>query len=71
MLKNCALCKVVGLVLIIGALNWGSTVFLNNNFVDSMLGMGSAAAKVVYGLVTLCGLIMLVSYFKACPACKK
>ena len=72
MLKQaCLLCKVVGLLAIIGALNWASVAFLNMNFVERLLGVGTMATKVAYGLVGLSGLGLLVSFFTVCPACKK
>ena len=72
MLKQaCILCKVVGLIAIIGALNWGSISVFQVNFVEQLLGMGTMATRVVYGLVGLSGLALLASYFIVCPACKK
>lgn len=72
MLKQaCLFCKIVGAIAIIGALNWGLVGLLNLNLVDQVLGAGSAASRVVYGLVGLSGLALLGSYFMICPACKK
>ena len=72
MLKQaCLLCKFVGLIAIIGALNWGSICLFQVNFVERLLGMGTMATRVVYGLVGLSGLALLVSFFTVCPACKK
>ena len=72
MLKQaCVLCKIVGLIAIIGALNWGSISVLQVNFVEQLLGMGTMATRVVYGLVGLSGLALLASFFMVCPACKK
>ena len=42
-------------LVIVGALNWGLTVF-GMNLVDMLLGMGSTLAKVVYLLVGVSGL---------------
>ena len=72
MLKQaCILCKLVGLIAIIGALNWGSICVFQVNFVEQLLGMGTMATRVVYGLVGLSGLALLASFFMVCPACKK
>ena len=72
MLKQaCFLCKIVGAVAIVGALNWGSIGLLNVNFVENLLGAGSALTRGVYCLVGLSGLMLLASYFIVCPACKK
>ena len=72
MLKQaCMLCKFVGLLAIVGALNWGSISLFQMNFVEQLLGVGTTATRVVYGLVGLSGLALLASYFIVCPACKK
>ena len=68
--QSCALCKVVGLIAILGALNWATTGIWGVNFVERIFGMGKAA-KAVYGLVGLSGLALLASFFMICPACKK
>ncbi len=72
MLKQaCFLCKIVGAVAIVGALNWGLVGLLNINAVERILGEGTTITRIVYGLVGLSGLALLVSYFTVCPACKK
>lgn len=72
MLKQaCMLCKVVGILAIIGALNWGSIGLLQVNFVENLLGQMPVVLRVVYGLVGLSGLALLASFFMSCPACKK
>ena len=72
MLKQaCGLCKVVGLIAIIGALNWAAVGFLNTNFVEQVFGAGTMITKIVYGLVGLSGLALFASFFMVCPACKK
>ena len=69
---KCPLCKVMALLVIVGALNWGSVAVFNVNFVENVLGgLGANVVKVVYILVGLSGLVLLVSCFKNCPACKK
>ncbi len=69
--QSCFLCKIVGLLAIIGALNWGSISLFQVNFVENLLGQYPTAVRVVYGLVGLSGLALLASYFMVCPACKK
>lgn len=72
MLKQaCLLCKVVGAIAIIGALNWGGVGIANVNFVDHFLGAGSMAARIVYILFGLSGVALLTSFFMVCPKCKK
>jgi uncharacterized membrane protein YuzA (DUF378 family) len=72
MLKQaCTFCKVVGLIAILGALNWVAVGFFNTNFVEQIFGVGTTLTKSVYALVGLSGLALFASYFMVCPACKK
>ncbi|MBI4372131.1 MAG: DUF378 domain-containing protein [Candidatus Omnitrophica bacterium] len=72
MLKQaCFLCKIVGALVIIGALNWGLVGLLDLNLVERLFGVATTVTRVVYGLVGLAGLVILASYFTVCPACKK
>jgi uncharacterized membrane protein YuzA (DUF378 family) len=55
---------VVVLIAVIGAVNWGLIGFFNFNLVDAIFGGGaqeqtSAASRVVYAIVGLCGLAAL------------
>ena len=69
---KCPICKTMAVLVIVGALNWGSVGLFGNNFVEQLLaGFGPAVIKTVYILVGISGLVLLVSCFKACPACKK
>ena len=68
--QSCVVCKVVGALAIIGAVNWG-LVAINHNLVAHFLGNGTTAVKIVYGLIGLSGLALFASYFMVCPACKK
>ena len=63
----CVVCKIVGLLVIIGALNWGLVGVASFNLVDQLLGAGSVASRIIYGLVGLAGLLKLASCFKQCP----
>lgn len=49
-------------LVVIGALNWGLVGFFDYNLVDSIFGVGSALARVVYALVGLAGLWVLVDW---------
>jgi uncharacterized protein len=70
MLKNsCGVCKIVGLIAIIGALNWGMMALFHINIVEQMVGMGMATW--IYMLVGLAGVMLLVSYVYVCPSCRK
>ena len=68
--QSCLVCKIVGAIAIIGALNWATTGIFGVNVIEKILGVGRAA-KLVYGLVGLSGLALLASFFVICPACKK
>ena len=69
--QSCAVCKIVGAIAIIGALNWGLVGILNVNLVEQIFGVGTTVTRVVYALVGVSGLMLLASYFVICPACKK
>ena len=72
MLKQaCPLCKVVGIIAIIGALNWGLIGLTGTNLVAQIFGAGSGITRVIYILVGLSGLALLASFFMVCPKCKK
>lgn len=72
MLKNaCVWCKIVGAIVIVGALNWGLVGVADYNVVDHLLGVGSVASRVVYSVVGLSGVALLTSYFMCCPHCCK
>ena len=71
MLKQaCTLCKIVGALAIIGALNWGLIGVANVNVVEQIFGP-SGVTRFVYVLVGLSGIALLASYFVVCPKCKK
>lgn len=69
--KSCLVCKIVGAIAIIGALNWGLIAAMNVNFVEHFFGAGTQLTRIIYGLVGVSGLMLLASYFVICPACKK
>ena len=69
--KACVACKVVGAIAIIGALNWGLVGIANVNLVEQIFGSGTGATRIVYSLVGLSGIMLLISYFYICPACRK
>lgn len=69
---GCIVCKIVGALVIIGALNWGLVGALQLNLVDQIFGAGSGLSRVIYVLVGLAGVVKLISCFKECPcSCKK
>jgi uncharacterized protein len=63
--KTDIITKVLMILAIIGAVNWGLIGFFNFNLVDAIFGGGaveqtSAASRIVYALVGLAGLAALV-----------
>ncbi len=69
-MKNlCKVCKIAGIFVVIGAINWGLTGVFHFNLVETLFGEGSAFTRVIYALVGIAGVMFLVSYFKVCPKC--
>lgn len=67
---NCVVCKLVCLLVIVGAINWGLVGIWNYDLVARLLGNAPTVARVVYILIGLAGILKLISCFKACPCCK-
>lgn len=65
--KDCGVCKIVGLLVGIGALNWGLVGIFQVDLVAKLLGMMTPAARIVYGLIGVAGLLKLLSLVKCCP----
>ena len=65
--KSCGICKIVGLLVGIGALNWGLVGLFQVDLVAKLLGDMTGAARVVYGLIGLAGVLKLLSLVKCCP----
>ena len=68
--KSCVVCKIVGLLVGIGALNWGLVGLFQVDLVANLLGNMTGPARVVYGLIGLAGVLKLISLVKCCP-CQK
>ena len=68
--KCCPVCKIVGALVIIGALNWGLVGILQYNLVGHLLGEASLASRIIYSLVGIAGVVKIISCFKCCP-CQK
>lgn len=67
---NCIVCKMVGVLVGIGALNWGLVGIFHVDLVAKVLGEMTGPARVVYGLIGIAGALKLLSLFKCCP-CQK
>ena len=68
---KCGVCKVIGVLAGLGALNWGLYGVFNLDLVARLLGDMTMASKVVYGLIGVAGLLALVSLVKCCPCAGK
>ena len=55
-----ALSTTALVLVIIGGLNWGLVGLFDYNLVDSLFGVGSALARIVYVLVGLAALYSIV-----------
>ncbi len=69
-MKKCPACIGVIVLAAIGAINWGLVAVANYDLVAALLGAGTTAARVVYGLIGLSGIGLLLSLAKCCP-CNK
>ena len=68
--KGCGVCKIVGLLVGIGALNWGLVGIFQIDLVEKLLGTMTGPARAVYGLIGVAGLLKLISLVKCCPCGK-
>ena len=62
-MKMNALGWISFILVVIGGLNWGLVGALNFNLVDSLFGVGSLIAQIVYILVGLGALGMIIGAF--------
>ena len=68
--KSCVVCKVVGILVALGGINWGLYGFFNMNLVANIFGSRTMPAMVVYALIGVAGLMKVVWLFGCCP-CQK
>lgn len=66
---KCIICKLIGFLGGLGALNWLLVALFNFNLVAAVLGDMTLAAKIAYTLIGLAGVILIFMLFKDCP-CK-
>lgn len=57
--KMCPVHKIAGILVIVGALNWGLIGLFKWNLVSAIFGSVSALERIVYILVGLAGVAML------------
>ena len=67
---GCVGCKIVGLLVILGALNWGLIGIFQVDLVAKFLGNVPHAGRIVYSLIGIAGVMKLISCFVPCPMCK-
>lgn len=67
----CAVCKVVGLLVGLGALNWGLYGVFGIDLVAKVFGLMTGPARLVYGLIGVAGLLKLILLVKCCPCSGK
>lgn len=53
------------ILLLVGGLNWGLVGFFEWNFVDTIFGMNSALARIIYSLVGLSALYRIAVWTKS------
>lgn len=68
--KCCGVCKIVGLLVAIGAINWGLVGIWGVDLVARFLGVMTGPARAVYVLIGIAGVLKLLSCVKCCP-CQK
>jgi uncharacterized membrane protein YuzA (DUF378 family) len=66
----CGVCKLVGLLVAIGAINWGLVGLFQVDLVAKLLGDMTTGARAVYGLIGIAGVLKVLSMARCCP-CQK
>jgi len=66
---KCIICKLIGFLGGLGALNWLLVALFNFNLVTVVLGDMTLAAKIAYTLIGIAGAMLIFMLFKSCP-CK-
>ena len=67
---SCVVCKVVCLLVTIGAINWGLVGLFQIDLVARVFGDMTTASRAVYSLIGLAGLLSIGAWLKLCP-CQK
>jgi uncharacterized protein len=60
-MKMNALDYIAWVLVLVGGLNWGLVGAFEYNLVDSLFGVGSVLARVVYGLVGLAAIYIVIT----------
>lgn len=64
---RCVVCKLVGLLVVLGALNWGLVGLMQWDVVEALLGPMTTATRAVYIVIGVAGVLAAVSCVKGCP----
>lgn len=67
---RCAVCKIAGLLAVVGALNWGLVGLAGIDLVARLFGEMTGAARAVYILIGVGGVVTVLSACKLCPCTK-
>jgi uncharacterized membrane protein YuzA (DUF378 family) len=67
---NCMVCKIVGILVIVGAINWGLVGAIHFDVVSAIFGV-SVISRIIYIVIGVAGVLKLASCFKACPCNKQ
>ena len=67
---NCVVCKLVCLLVIVGAINGGLVGAIHKDVVVMLLGGIPKAVRITYLLIGLAGVMKLLSCFITCPCSK-
>jgi hypothetical protein len=63
-MKMNAVDLVAFVLVVVGGLNWGLVGWFQYNLVDSLFGVDSMLARVIYGLVGLAAVYLVFSFWK-------
>jgi len=69
--QTCILCRVFGVIAIVGLLNLGIVGLLQVNYLERFLAEAPMITRILYVLMGLAGLASLIKMFTICPGCKK
>lgn len=68
--KRCVVCRLVAVLVMIGALNWGLVGILQVDLVAPAFGELSGVTRAIYTLIGVAGVIALLSAVRPCSACE-
>ncbi len=55
--------KIAGILVLIGALNWGFVGFFGFDLVAALFGPMTMLSRIIYGAVGVSGLWLIIDYF--------